>query len=117
MNLLKMWFGICSKDKKTRAKGEQEVFAVFSMGIWQGVAMDSLQFHLGPPCPTFSRLAVRLPLKWSTAVIGVAHLQGGRPAAIFYPFGHPTLYVYGSSLIEMVKNLVLEMFHHQIKGH
>jgi hypothetical protein len=28
------------------------------------------------------------------AVLGVAHLQGGWPEAVFYPFGHPTLYVY-----------------------
>jgi hypothetical protein len=27
-----------------------------------------------------------------TAVSGVARLQGGRPAAIFYPFGHPSPY-------------------------
>jgi hypothetical protein len=26
------------------------------MGVWQGVAMDSLKFHLGPPCPTLLRL-------------------------------------------------------------
>jgi hypothetical protein len=28
------------------------------------------------------------------AVSGVAHLQGRRPAAVFYPFGHPTPYAY-----------------------
>jgi hypothetical protein len=22
------------------------------VGVWQGVAMDSLKFHPGPPCPT-----------------------------------------------------------------
>jgi hypothetical protein len=27
------------------------------MGVWQGMAMDSLNFHLGPPCPTLLRPA------------------------------------------------------------
>jgi hypothetical protein len=34
-----------------------------SMGIWQGVAMDFLKFHLGPPYPNLLRPAGRLPLK------------------------------------------------------
>jgi hypothetical protein len=25
------------------------------MGVWQGVAMDSLKYHSGPPCPTHLR--------------------------------------------------------------
>jgi hypothetical protein len=29
----------------------------FAMGAWQGVAMDSLKFHPGPPCPTLLRPA------------------------------------------------------------
>jgi hypothetical protein len=28
------------------------------------------------------------------AVSGLSHPQGGRPAAVFFPFGHPTPYVY-----------------------
>jgi hypothetical protein len=28
------------------------------------------------------------------AISGVAHPQGGRPAAVFYLFGHPTPYAY-----------------------
>jgi hypothetical protein len=47
-----------------------------NMGVRQGVAMDSLKFHPGLPCPTLLRLA------------------GGLPAAVFYPFGHPTPYAY-----------------------
>jgi hypothetical protein len=35
------------------------------MGVWQGVAMDSLKFHPGPPYPTLLRPAhpevARLP--------------------------------------------------------
>jgi hypothetical protein len=30
------------------------------------------------------------------AVSGVAHPQGGQPAAVFYPFGHPTPYAHTS---------------------
>jgi hypothetical protein len=37
-----------------------------SIGIWEGVAMDSLKFHPGPLCPTPA---------------------DGRPAAVLYPFG------------------------------
>jgi hypothetical protein len=55
------------------------------MGVWQGVAMDFLKFHPGPPCPT-----LLLP----TFVSGVACPQSGRPAAIFYPFEHHTPYTY-----------------------
>jgi hypothetical protein len=41
------------------------------------VAVDSLKFHLG-----------------LMAVSGVAHQQSEQPAAVFYPFGHPTPYAY-----------------------
>jgi hypothetical protein len=33
------------------------------MDVWQGVAMDSLKFHLGQPCLTLLRPACRPPLK------------------------------------------------------
>jgi hypothetical protein len=62
------------------------------MGVWQGVAMDSLKFHRRPPCYTFLHPAGRLPLKWPY----VACPQVGRQAAVFYPLGHPTPYAYGS---------------------
>jgi hypothetical protein len=35
-------------------------------------------------------------LTFLMAISGVAHPQGGRPAAIFYLFGHPTPYNYGN---------------------
>jgi hypothetical protein len=58
---------------------------------WQRV--DFLKFHPGPPCPTLLHPAGGTPLKRPrTAVSGVARPQGGRPAAVFYPFGHPTPY-------------------------
>jgi hypothetical protein len=37
--------------------------AIINMGVWQGVAMDSLKFHPGPPCPTLLRPAGGPPLK------------------------------------------------------
>jgi len=40
-----------------------------SMGVWEGVAMDSLKFHPGPACPTLLHAA----------------------AAVFYPIIHPML--------------------------
>jgi hypothetical protein len=46
--------------------------------------MDSLKLHLDLPCLTL------------TAVSGVAHPQGERPATVFYPLGRPTLYAYDS---------------------
>jgi hypothetical protein len=48
---------------------EQSVSPVSAviMSVWQGVAMDSLKF---PPALPFYAL------------------QDGRPAAVFYPFGH-----------------------------
>jgi hypothetical protein len=39
-------------------------FCVKSMGIWEGVFMDSLKFHLGLPCPTLLRPEGDPPLKW-----------------------------------------------------
>jgi hypothetical protein len=33
------------------------------MGVWQGVAMDSLKFHMGLPCPTLLRPVGKPTLK------------------------------------------------------
>jgi hypothetical protein len=55
-----------------------------SMGVWQGVVMDSLKFYPGLPCQTLL----------NPAVSGVACLLGGRPLAVFYLFEHPTPYAY-----------------------
>jgi hypothetical protein len=60
-------------------------------GVWQGVAMDFLKFQPYPPFPTFLRPADGPPLKRS---YGLAPPEGGRPASIFYLFGHPMLYAY-----------------------
>jgi hypothetical protein len=43
--------------------------------VWQGVAMDSLKFHLGPPCPTLLWPAGGPPLKQP-----YGHFRGSPPA-------------------------------------
>jgi hypothetical protein len=53
------------------------------MDVWQGVAMDSLMFHQGLPCPTLLRLVGGTPLK--------------RLEAVFYPLGNPTPYAYAQN--------------------
>jgi hypothetical protein len=66
-----------------------------SIGVWQGVAMDSLKFLPGQPCLTLLTPVGGPPINGLTAVSGVARPQNGRPAAFFYPFGHPIrLWVY-----------------------
>jgi hypothetical protein len=76
-------------------KDRQISFSVLSMGVWQGVAMDSLKFHPVPPYPTLYPLQAGHDSDGLTAVSGVARPQGGRLAAISYPIGHPTPYAYG----------------------
>jgi hypothetical protein len=53
------------------------------IGVWQGVAMDFLKFHPGPPYPTLLRSAGGPPLKGLTAIYGVARPQGEWPVAVF----------------------------------
>jgi hypothetical protein len=40
------------------------------MGVWHGVAMDSLKFHPSLPCPTLLRPAGGPPLKWQARRAG-----------------------------------------------
>jgi hypothetical protein len=61
------------------------------MGVWQGVAMDSLNFHPGYPLKT---LAEKTPINSLMAISGMDHPQGGQPVAIFYPLGHTMPYDY-----------------------
>jgi hypothetical protein len=53
------------------------------MGLWQGVAMDSLKFHAGPSCPNIIRPA------------------SVRPVAFFHPLGHPTPYAMSLCLLRI----------------
>jgi hypothetical protein len=64
------------------------LWAEEDMGVWQGVALDTLKFYLGPPCPT-----LLCPAVWQPS-------QGGQPKAVFYPFGYPTLYAQCSMMSE-----------------
>jgi hypothetical protein len=47
------------------------------IGVWQGVAMDSLKLHLGPPHPTPLCPLGRSPLKRS-----LDRFRGGMPAGL-----------------------------------
>jgi hypothetical protein len=71
--------------------------------VWQVVAMDSLKFHQGLPCPTLVRPCgrARYPLNYLTANSGVARPQGGSLTAVFYPLGHSTPYAYALLVIEI----------------
>jgi hypothetical protein len=55
--------------------------------------------YLGPSCCTLLRPVGGPPLKGLTAVSGVARPQGGRPAALFYPFVHPMPYACENCII------------------
>jgi hypothetical protein len=54
------------------------------MSIWQGVAIDSLKYLWGLACSTTLRCMGDHPCN--------NLMQGRRPAAVFYPLGHPTPY-------------------------
>jgi hypothetical protein len=45
------------------------------MSVWQGMAMDSMKYHLGPPCLTLLRPAGAPPLKQP-----YVHFTGSPPA-------------------------------------
>jgi hypothetical protein len=78
------------------------------MGLWQGVAMDSLKFHPGLPCPTLLRPRAGHPWNSLTAVYGVARPQGGLPAAVFFPFGHPCrTAIRGGNMSSDIRTLVI----------
>jgi hypothetical protein len=71
--------------------GNESVTAVMrNRPVWQGVYMDSVKFHSGPPCLTRLHHA---------AVSGVARPQGKQPAAVFYPLGYPTPYGLGTAAL------------------
>jgi hypothetical protein len=51
------------------------------------------------------------------AISGLPRLQGKRPAAVFYPFGHPTPYTYGKSktLRKSMQNYFWFLFYKQLQ--
>jgi hypothetical protein len=63
-----------------------------STGMWHGVADGHglLEISLGPAMPYPSTPCRRPPLKLSYGRFRGDHLQSRRPAAVFYPIGHPT---------------------------
>jgi hypothetical protein len=86
---------------------------LFGISVWQGVAMDSLKFHTGPPCPTLLCPASGLTPHCLMAVLGVACPQGGPPAAVFYSFGHPTPYDYAFRSVSPSRLSSLSLFRHR----
>jgi hypothetical protein len=68
------------------------------MGIWQGVARDSLKYHLGPPCPTFLYPVGRTPLKQP---YGITALQ---------PYGLTTLQPYGFTALGSYNFTALRLY-------
>jgi hypothetical protein len=59
------------------------------MGAWQGVAMDSLKFHPGPPCQTILHHADGPPLKWPQGRFRGSLPAGGVPCGRLLHFGIP----------------------------
>jgi hypothetical protein len=76
-------------DEEMRCKHPQA-----AMSGWQGAANDQglPKVSLGPTMPYPSTPCRRPPLKRLHGHFGAGHLQGGRPAAVFYPLGYPTPY-------------------------
>jgi hypothetical protein len=62
---------------------------VYSMGVWQGVAMDSLKFYLGLPCPTLLRPANGPPLKRLYGPFWGGPPTGCAACCNLLPFGTP----------------------------
>jgi hypothetical protein len=54
------------------------------IGVWQGVAMYSLKFHLGPPCPNLLCPVGGPPLKWP-----ISCFRGGGLQLSFTPLNTP----------------------------
>jgi hypothetical protein len=64
-----------NRGKNSDRVRRREGVSVSPRGVWQGVAMDSLKFHPGPPCPTHLRPAGGPPLKRP-----YIRFRGGPPA-------------------------------------
>jgi hypothetical protein len=65
-------------------------FLITIMGVWQGVVMDSLKYHLGPPCPSLLRAAGWPPLKQ-----GGSAYRAGNMRSSSTPLGTPRRMVHG----------------------
>jgi hypothetical protein len=66
------------------------------MGVWQGVAMDSLGFHPGPSFPTLLRPADGLPPKRPYSCFRGSLPTGWAAYGRLLPPGHPPLYASGT---------------------
>jgi hypothetical protein len=64
------------------------------IGVWQGVAMDSLKFHLGLPRPTLLRPADRPPLIRTYGRFRSVPPARRAARSRFLPVGHLMPYAY-----------------------
>lgn len=83
---------------------QRQVLQLFCMGVWQGVAMDSLTFYPGPPCSTSLRPGGDHPWNGLTVVSGVAAHRAGGLWQSPTPFWHPTPYVSAGILVQSMGN-------------
>jgi len=70
------------------------IVAEINMGIGQGVAMDSLKFHPGLPCPTLLPPAGGPPPERPYDCFRGCPPAGWAACGCLLPSGHPTLYAY-----------------------
>jgi hypothetical protein len=72
----------------------QVLLYLFHIGVQQRLAMDPLVLYPGPPCPTLLCSVGGPSLEWPYSRFRGGHSWDGWPAAVFYPFGHPTPYAH-----------------------
>jgi hypothetical protein len=65
-----------------------------AMGVWQGMAMDSLKFHLGRPCPTLLCPDGGSPLTQPYVGFRGGLPRGQEACSPLLPLGHRTPYAY-----------------------
>jgi len=105
-DLIALWSEICSFGDKLNNRKYWFVVSSYPVGghlkdlgirrevrpVWQGVSTDCLKFHLGLHARPFYALRAGHPRNGLMAISGVASPQIGRPVAVFYPLGYPTLH-------------------------
>jgi hypothetical protein len=76
------WYIVSTIDGNDESCNRKKSLWDPNVGVWQGVAMNSLKFYSGLPCPALLRPAGGPPLE--------------QPYGRLLPFEHPTPYAYGS---------------------
>jgi hypothetical protein len=76
------WKKVIHGDCEEQEKSEEPEMTI---GIWQGVAMDSLKFYPVPPCPALLCPVGGPPLKRPYGRFRVGPSLVGPPAAVLHP--------------------------------